>query len=156
MLTESSFIVKDGVVYMFSRSGGNLWVSFSSDWGRTWSLPYQTNFTDASSKFMCGQLPDGRYYFVSNPGPNTSEGNRLPLTIAISSDGINWSEQYILGDTPRVQRMEGMYKGGHYAYPNCFIGDDGYFYVIYSVHKEDIEVVRFKLQELGIASSEQN
>ena len=150
MLVEGSFIVKDDVVYMFTRTGSDyLWVSFSTDWGRSWSLPMKTNFTDANTKFMFGKLPDGRFWCVSCPDP-AGRANRTPLILHISEDGINWNEQYMLGNLPHVQEMPGMYKGGIYGYPNCFVGDDGYFYVIYSLHKEDIEVLRFSLAEIGV------
>ena len=150
MLVEGSFIVKDDVVYMFARSGvGVLYVSFSTDWGRTWSDPYKTNFTDANSKFMFGLLPDGRFYYVGNPVPGS---DRNPLVLAISEDGLNFNEQYIIGDEVYQQRMDGMYKGGDYGYPNCFVGNDGYFYVVYSQDKEEIAVSRFLLSEIGINS----
>ncbi len=149
MLVEGSFFVKDGVVYMFHRTGTDrLYVAFSTDWGRTWTDPYKTNFTDANTKFMFGQLPDGRYYCVSDPDP-AGRGQRTPMILQISEDGLNWNEQYMLGNSPHTQKMDGMYKGGIYAYPNCFISEDGYFYAIYSLHKEDIEILRFKLTEIA-------
>lgn len=150
MLCEGSFIVKDDVVYLFHRTNSDyLWVAFSTDWGRTWSLPYKTSFTDAHTKFMFGKLPDGRYWCVSDPDPK-GVADRTPMILSVSSDGINWNEQYMLGNLPHTQNMPGMYKGGIYGYPNCFVGEDGYFHAIYSLHKEDIEILRFKLSEIGV------
>ncbi len=150
-LCETSFYFRNGVMYLLGRTNTpNLWVQFSKDYGRTWSEPYKTDFTDSNSKFVFGRLPDGRYYYVGNPEPKS---NRLPLVLAISEDGLNFDEQYILGNTPYTIKQDGMYKSGHYGYPNCYVGDDGYFYVIYSKGKETVEVCRFALSEIGIQAS---
>ncbi len=160
-LCEMSFYFRDGIMYNLGRTASPyLWVQFSEDYGRTWSKAYKTNFTDAESKFLFGKLPDGRYYCVSTPEPKT---RRIPLVLAISEDGLSFDEQYILGDTSYDQLKggigkeleNGVSKGGHYGYPHCYIGNDGYFYVIYSRGKEAMEVCRFALSEIGITSNAQ-
>ena len=148
IFTESSlYELENGRVILLARSNaGRLWAAFSEDYGKTWTEPYPTNFTDAGAKFMCGRLPDGRYYVVSNPVPKS---NRNPLCISLSRDGYHFDERYIIGDEPYTHIDNGMYKGGDYGYPCTYIGDDGYFYVIYSRGKETVQVTRFLLSELG-------
>ncbi len=152
MLCEASFYIRDGIMYLFARSGGNLWICFSEDYGKTFSEGYETNFTDSSSKFMFGQFADGRYWYVGNPEPKSG---RLPLVLMISDDGINFDEQYILGNTPYNLKYDSeySYKGGAYSYPNCYVGNDGYFYVAYARGKEEIEICRFALSEIGISEN---
>lgn len=148
IFTESSLYELDngGVILLARSNAGRLWAAFSEDLGKTWSNPYPTHFTDAGAKFMCGRLPDGRYYVVSNPVPKS---NRNPLCISLSKDGYRFDERYIIGDEPYTHINEGMYKDGDYGYPCTYIGDDGYFYVIYSRGKETVQVTRFLLSELG-------
>ena len=146
-LCECSYYFVGERMYLLCRTNTDyLWVCFSDDYGRTWSDAYKTNFTDAKSKFMFGMLPDGRYYYVGNP---VKGSDRNPLVIAISTDGLNFDEQYVIGSEVYVEKHDGMYDGGDYGYPNCYIGNDGYFYVIYSRGKEEVEITRFLLSELS-------
>lgn len=135
----------DGILHLLMRSETQyLWHTQSYDGGESWSAAYPTKFTNDKSKFDAGRLPDGRYYMVSN---TVYGGNRNPLSICISEDGYNFDKEYIIRDEDYKLRKDGYGKGGVYGYPTCVIVGD-YFYVAYSVGKEEIEVTRFKLSEL--------
>lgn len=142
MITEGSFFqTADGVIYMMQRTNTDyLWCAVSYDEGKSWTQPFKTRFSDAKAKFSFGTLPDGRYYYIGNPVPGS---NRNPLVYAISEDGINFSEQYLIGNRAYTLLDKGMYKNGDYGYPSVLIKDE-YIYVIYSRGKESIEVSRFK------------
>ena len=146
LLCEGSFYeTDDGVWQMLLRCPDfRLWHTESRDLGETWSDPEPTDFIDDGSKTHAGRLPDGRYYVVSNPVPWS---HRIPLNIHLSTDGENFDKHYILRDEPYEQRIEGFGKAGVYGYPHTLVHGD-YMYVIYSKHKEDVEVTKFKLSEL--------
>lgn len=147
MLTESCMYQTDDYILhmMFRTDTGYIWASESYDDGETWTEPYPTEFTNDTSKFWFGRLPDGRFYCVSNP---IMGSNRNPLVLSLSSDGFNFSDQYLLRHEPYELQYPGMYKGGVYGYPHAIV-EDGYMYVVYSKHKEVIEVTRIALSELG-------
>ena len=146
IINEGSFFqTDDGVIYMMLRTNTKfLWCSRSEDNGATWSKAYQTNFTDCSTKFQFGRLPDGRFFYVGSPIPGS---DRNPLMLCLSEDGQNFNRQFILRSEAYKQQIPGLYKGGVYGYPSTVIAD-GYMYVIYSKHKEAIEVTRVALSML--------
>lgn len=146
MLCEGAFYqTDDRVLHMMLRSGGQkLWVTESGDDGVSWSEPTETCFSDCNAKFHFGRLPDGRFYYVGNPVPDSG---RNPLVLSVSADGIRFDRHFILCDELCNQRFEGMFKGGHYGYPHTLV-HDGYLHVIYSVMKEEIRVVRLSLSLL--------
>ena len=147
LLTESSFFqTDDGVIHLMLRTNTDyLWCSESYDDGVTWTEPYPTNFTDCWAKFQFGRLPDGRFFYVGSPIPGSG---RNPLMLCLSENGADFSRQYILRNEPYEQQIEGLYKGGLYGYPSVTVANDA-LYVIYSKHKEAIEVTRVALASLA-------
>lgn len=130
------WILPDGeslmALFRDNRRSGYLFRSFSTDHGRTWSRPIQTNFPDARSKFNGLRLSDGRYVLVSNPNPE----RRDPLALAISDDGM-------------VFHTMGYLTGGrHIDYPHV-IEQDGYLYVVFAGSmKQMIEVLKIRISDL--------
>jgi hypothetical protein len=145
-LCEGSFYqTDDGVLHMLLRNTGRhyvrrLWITESRDNGATWSEPAVTGFSDANAKFHFGRLPDGRFYYVGNP----LAGNRIPLALSLSRDGVRFDRHFILGDTHYERRKPGGSKGGEYGYPHSLIHGD-HLYVIVSRQKEAVEVLRVAL-----------
>ncbi|MBS3776458.1 MAG: exo-alpha-sialidase [Bacteroidales bacterium] len=118
-------------LYRDNRGSGYLYRSFSTDYGRTWHRPVQTNFPDARSKFHGIRLTDGRYVLVSNPNPE----RRDPLALSISKDGMVFTKMaYLIG-------------GRHVDYPHV-LEHDGYLYVAFSGGKQSIEVLKIKISDL--------
>ena len=146
-ITEGSFFqTDDGVIHMMLRSNTDyLWCAESTDDGVTWSDAYPTGFTDCKTKFQFGRLPDGRFFYVGSPIPGSG---RNPLMLCLSENGADFSRQYILRNEPYEQQIEGLYKGGLYGYPSVTVANDA-LYVIYSKHKEAIEVTRVALASLA-------
>ena len=148
-LCEGSFYqTDDGVLHMLLRNTAKLnarrlWLTESLDNGATWSTPVETEFSDANAKFHFGRLPDGRFYYVGNP----LAGNRTPLVLSLSRDGVKFDQHFVLGDTHYERRKAGGAKGGEYGYPHSLV-HDGYLYVIVSRQKEAVEVLRVALADL--------
>jgi hypothetical protein len=141
----SFFQIDDGTLHMFLRTRtGYLWHTKSTDDGVTWSEPEKTEFTDSTAKFHLGRLPDGRFYYVGNPSPE--QWYRTLFVLSLSEDGEDWSESYILRNEETAPVFEGTYKDHGYQYPHSMLLHD-YLYVVYSVNKEGVEVLRVSLDQ---------
>lgn len=123
----------DNLMALFrdNRKSGYLYRSFSTDDGRTWSRPVQTDFPDATSKLHGLPLSDGRYVLVSNANPR----QRDPLTLSISDDGMVFS------------RMGYLVGGRRVDYPHV-IEHDGFLLVAFSGGKQSVEVLKIRISDL--------
>ena len=131
---------------MLRTDQNRLAMTSSHDNGDTWTSPVLTDFTDCGSRFEFGRLPDGRFFGITCPKPKSV---RTPLVLATSNEGINFDQHFVLGDEPATEaRIAGRWKYGRYGYPSFHIMR-GKMYVIYSNNKEDIEILRFPLNELA-------
>jgi len=115
-----------------NRRSGYLYRLFSTDNGRTWSRPVQTDFPDARSKFHGIRLSDFRYVLVSNPNPE----RRYPLALSISDDGMVFTKMgYLVG-------------GRHIDHPHV-MEHDGYLFVAFAESvKQKIEVLKINISDL--------
>ncbi len=145
LICEGSFFECNGVIRMLLRSNSNyMWISESYDNGENWTRPQKTDFTNANAKFHFGKIEKNKFYCINNA---SLTGDRYPLNLHLSTDGINFNKTYILRDEHYDMQFSGLFKGGCYAYPHSII-HDGYLYVIYSMKKERIEVTKLSLDEL--------
>ncbi len=129
------WVLPDGrtiaALYRDNGRSGYLTRGFSTDHGRTWTMPVRTNFPDATSKFSAVRLPDGRYVLVSNSNPK----KRDPLTLAVSRDGLVFTSMgYLVG-------------GRHVDYPHV-IHHEGHLYVAFATAKQTVEVLRLPVAEV--------
>ncbi|TWT34666.1 golvesin C-terminal-like domain-containing protein [Blastopirellula retiformator] len=128
------WVLPDGRLTALFRDNwqrGYLYRSFSSDNGRTWSRPLQTDFPDARSKFSGVRLADGRYVLVSNPHPK----RRDPLALSISDDGVVFTKMgYLVGRR-------------HVDYPHV-IEQDGHVLVAFAGGKRTVEVLKIRLEDI--------
>ena len=125
----------DGNLMALFRDNGPsryLYRAFSTNNGRTWSTPVQTNFPDARSKLHGLRLRDGRYVLVSNSNPK----KRDPLTLAVSEDGMTFNSLYYLVGGRKVD------------YPHV-MEHDGFLYVAHSGGKQSVEIQRVRLADLN-------
>lgn len=115
-----------------NRRSGFVYRSFSLDNGRTWSSPEPTNFPDATSKLHGLRLRDGRFVLVSNANP----AKRDPLTIAVSNDGVTFSQMgYLVGER-------------HVDYPHV-MEHDGSLFVAFAGGKQTVEVLRICIDDMN-------
>lgn len=109
--------------------------SWSDDGGKTWSaltaacLPNPNSGTDAVT------LADGRQLMVYNHSAHRAheaKGNRWPLDVAVSDDGLEWDHVLTLEDEPCP---------AGYAYPAVIQGADGRVHITYTVDRKAIKHV---------------
>jgi len=104
------------------------------DHGKTWSaltaidLPNPNSGTDAS--------PSGRRqllrFITSAHRANEAKGNRYPLGVALSDDGVEWK---------RVLTLETEPRGAGYAYPAIIQTADGLVHITYTWDRKLIKHV---------------
>ncbi len=109
--------------------------TWSKDGGQTWSpltaigLPNPNSGTDAVT------LADGRQLLVYNHSAHRADeakGDRWPLDVAVSDDGLSWRRVLTLETEPC--------KSG-YAYPAVIQAADGLVHITYTVNREAIKHV---------------
>ena len=109
-----------------------LFRAFSTDSGRTWSTPVQSDFPDARSKVHGIRLSDGRYALVSN----SNHATRDPLTIALSDDGVIFDRLFYLVGGRRVD------------YPHM-MEHEGFLYIAHNSGKQSVEIERVRIADLN-------
>lgn len=130
---------EEGRIIVFWRDEGQscrLWVNYSDDGGKTFTVLAKSNIPDSMSRIYAGNLPDGRYYLCGNAFPTLL--NRMHLMLLLSDDGLTFNKVYIVVNDPTAQRLIGILKADGYQYP-CCLPDGDKFLIGYSVNKEDIE-----------------
>ena len=120
-----------------------LYASESDIGGERWKMPIATHFSNADSKSYFGVLPDGREFVISNP--DQRQGRDL-LVFALSKDGLNFSDWYVVAKDHVPVQYPGRNKGGSYAYPQAIVKDQR-VYMVASVGKERIRVWSFELPQ---------
>lgn len=109
--------------------------TWSSDRGQTWSHLTATELPNPNSGTDAVTLADGRQLIVYNHSahrPNEPKGNRYPLDVAVSSDGLKW--------THLISLETGPCENG-YAYPAVIQGSDGHIHITYTVNRRHIKHV---------------
>ncbi len=132
-----------------------MYVSVSKD-GANWSAAWPTNIPDSPSLTDTCRLDDGTILLVGNQmapifdNPNPKHFGRDPLTLAVSRDGLHFTEVYALRSGQHeyvVERTKVHGRGGGAQYPNLLV-HDGSLYVLYSMGKEAIWLTRAPLAGL--------
>ena len=121
--------------------------SQSCDSAETWTTPALTYMPDSRAKQSAGNLPDGTAYLVNAP---RADKLRIPLAITLSRDGKTFDRAWLLRGPSDLQplRFEGLYKRPGYHYPKSVIWKD-HLYMGYATNKEDVELTRVPLSEMG-------
>ncbi|MBP5674641.1 MAG: exo-alpha-sialidase [Victivallales bacterium] len=114
--------LKDGHVMMFIRSScGSQMVSYSSDFGETWTKSQPSDMLSPLSPASIKRIPKtGDLLLVWNNHRNIPlflAGKRVPLSMAVSKDdGRTWT---------LIKTLEGNLRNGWYCYIAIhFVGDD--------------------------------
>jgi len=146
MVEPTTYRRPDGVLIRLFRdlsNRGYLYASKSTDNGRAWTEPVQTNIPDSPSKTVSGTLPDGRIYLVGNQ-INRKEYERDPLTLAVSRDGITFDRAWAIRYGAPPIEFRGKGKGRGFQYPSAtIVGDE--MIVVYTIGKEDVGLSRFPI-----------
>jgi predicted neuraminidase len=118
-------------------------MTWSSDGGRTWMPLAATELPNPNSGIDAVTLRDGRLLLAYNHAAHLPEdsgwGNRYPLDVAISNDGLKWKRVLTLEDEPR--------RAG-YAYPAVVQTADGLVHITYTWDRKRIKHVVIDPQKL--------
>lgn len=115
---------------------GTVAMTWSKDQGRTWSGLAATELPNPNAGTDAVTLADGRQLLVYNPTGHRPEepgkGNRWPLALALSRDGVVWTRVLTLETEPRVSG---------YAYPAVIQTSDGRVHITYTFGRRQIKHV---------------
>ncbi len=125
-----------------SRSFRN-YARFSRDDGVTWTPAVRTDVPDAASRSAVCTLPDGTVALINNPGTG-----RDPLVLSLSADGLRFDRHAVIAQGAPPGRFKGTAKNPGFQYPAAVVVEDQLL-VMYSVNKEDVEVMRIPVASLG-------
>ncbi len=109
---------------------------WSYDNGYTWSLMVTTGLPNPNSGIDAVSLKDGRYLLVYNP-TDKNWGNRVPLSVAISDDGIIWKEILELESVTNPDTVE----EEEYSYPSVIQTKDGLVHIVYTWNRKTVKHV---------------
>ena len=127
----------DGKLQLLSRTKNDV-VSenWSDDSGKTWSSMEATALPNPNSGIDGVTLKDGRQLLVYNPtGKNW--GDRVPLSIALSTDGKNWNR--VLDLEPLRENTDK--EGEEYSYPTVIQADDDKIHIVYTWNRKTVKYV---------------
>ncbi|QDU31096.1 hypothetical protein ETAA8_62490 [Anatilimnocola aggregata] len=127
------------LVALFRDNGGSsrLFQAFSTDNGRSWSLPAISNFPNSTSKIFSLQTTTGQRVLVSNANPKVG---RRELHLSVSTDGLTFRHMARLGiPSP---------KPGTLQYPHV-IEHDGHLLIAFSRNKNQSELFKVSLADIG-------
>ena len=110
-----------------------------------WSTPEFISIPDTHSRTCSSVLPGGGVYIVGN---QIAEG-RDPVTISLSTDGINFDRAFSVRYGAPPVKYPGTAKIVGFQYPGAMVKEN-MMWVSYSIGKEDIGLTRFSLKELGL------
>ena len=128
---------RDGQLQAVMRTRqGSVGMTWSRDGGDTWTPIAATELPNPNSGTDAVTLQDGRQLIVYNHyghRPDESgKGNRYPLDVAVSEDGIVWD---------RVLKLETEPNKAGYAYPAVIQAADGRVHITYTWNRERIKHV---------------
>lgn len=126
----------DGRLQVLSRSREDVITSsWSSDQGRTWSKMTSAGLPNPNSGTDAVTLADGRQLLVYNPSrkaPGGWGGPRTPLSVAVSRDGLTWTDVVVL-ETDDARHG--------YSYPAVIQTRDGLVHITYTWRRERVRHV---------------
>jgi predicted neuraminidase len=128
---------RDGKLEALCRTKqGVIAMTWSQDGGKNWSALAVTELPNPNSGTDAVTLADGRQLLVYNHSAHRPEssgkGNRYPLDVAISADGVAWK---------RVLTLETEPRSAGYAYPAVIQTADGLVHITYTWNRERIKHV---------------
>jgi predicted neuraminidase len=129
---------QDGRWQMLARDrkkAGNIWSTWSSDRGQTWSKLESTGIPNPSSGTDAVTLADGRQLLVYNHAQRFTDDigpSRRTLQVAVSDNGVTWHAALVLenGDDDE-----------EYSYPAVIQTDEGLVHITYTWQRRRIKHV---------------
>lgn len=131
-------VSENKLMSLIRDNGGSnrLYQSFSTDNGKTWSIPVKTNYPNSSSKLYTQKLSLGCRVLISNANPTLG---RRQMHLSLSENGEAYTRMTML-DIPSP-------KPATLQYPHA-IEHDGHLLVAFSRNKNTIELLKIPLKEI--------
>lgn len=133
-IQPSILIHSNSVLQILCRSReGVILQSWSKNNGKTWTRLSATELPNPNSGTDAVTLKDKRHILVYNHSGMVEGrwgGDRTPLNVAISEDGISWKQVLLLENEP-----------GEYSYPAVIQSADGMVHITYTYKRETIKHV---------------
>lgn len=127
---------RDGSLQALCRTKqGVIAQTWSKDQGQTWSALTAIDLPNPNSGTDAVTLADGRQFLIYNHSAHRAteaKGNRYPLDVALSDDGVTWRHVLTLESEP---------KTAGYAYPAAIQTSDGRVHVTYTWDRKMIKHV---------------
>ena len=146
-IQPSVLVHPGGVLQAVARTRqGNVAQTWSRDGGATWSILTATELPNPNSGTDAVTLADGRNLIVYNHSGHRAgeaKGNRYPLDVAVSRDGLVWE---------RVLTLETEPARSGYAYPAVIQTKDGRVHIAYTHDRKRIKHVMVDPNKLESAT----
>ena len=130
-----SFTKRDDLQAVCRTKQGVIAQTWSKDGGKSWTALTAAELPNPNSGIDAVTLADGRQLLVYNHSAHRIDepkGNRYPLDVAISSDGLVWN---------RVVTLETEPCPSGYSYPAVIQASDGKVHITYSWNRQRIKHV---------------
>lgn len=122
-------------IQLLSRTyQGAIGQNWSYNGGLSWSEMTATELPNPDSGIDAITLRDGRHVLIYNPTTIESE-DRVPLSVAISKDGILWERTLDLEPLTATTDK----KGEEYSYPTLIQTPDGMIHIVYTWNRKTIK-----------------
>ena len=133
-IQPSILLHPNSVLQILCRSRESVIVqAWSMNNGKTWSRLSATELPNPNSGTDAVTLKDGRHLLVYNHSGMVEGrwgGDRTPLNVAVSNDGISWKQVLTLENDP-----------GEYSYPAVIQTQDGLVHITYTYKRETVKHV---------------
>jgi len=127
----------NGKLQLLSRTKNDVVTqNWSEDSGKTWSKMTKSSLPNPNSGIDGVTLNDGRQLLVYNP-TQKNWGNRVPLSIALSTDGENWKRVLDLEPLRKTTDKE----GEEYSYPTVIQAQDDKIHIVYTWNRKTVKYV---------------
>ena len=124
---------------LLCRSKNNRVLStWSKDNGLTWSELEAIDVPNPNSGIDAVTVSEGHHFMVYNPTETPAGkwgGDRYPLVLGHSTDGVNWQPVLTLED-----------KEGEYSYPAIIVEDESTVHICYTWRREKIKYLKVKVK----------
>lgn len=136
---QPTVLIHEDRIQMLCRSKkSGIVETWSGDQGLTWSPLKKTALPNPNSGIDGVTTQTGEHYLVYNPtstGEGEWGGERYPIVLAKSTDGVNWTDIVTLDSEP-----------GEYSYPAIIQGEDGKLHITYTWKRDRIKYLVVELQ----------
>ena len=134
----------NGKLQLLSRTENDVVTeNWSQDHGKTWSTMKATALPNPNSGIDGVTLADGRQLLVYNP-TDKNWGDRVPLSLGLSSDGKNWNR--VLDLEPLLETTDK--EGEEYSYPTIIQANDGMIHIVYTWNRKTVKYIVLDPQKL--------